>query len=92
MLQAGDTFDRYIIEDVLGQGAMGCVYRASDPKLQRRVALKVLAPDPDTGQAAMEASRSSTTRAGERTAAEATTRAPPETLYVPNLDQPLALV
>jgi serine/threonine-protein kinase len=55
MLQPGDTFDRYVIEDVLGQGAMGCVYRASDPKLQRRVALKVLAPDPDTGAAAMEA-------------------------------------
>lgn len=55
MLHPGDTFDRYIIEDVLGQGAMGCVYRASDPKLQRRVALKVLAPDPDTGAAAMEA-------------------------------------
>jgi serine/threonine-protein kinase len=55
MLQPGDTFDRYVIEDVLGQGAMGCVYQASDPKLQRRVALKVLAPDPDTGAAAMEA-------------------------------------
>ncbi|NUQ74565.1 MAG: serine/threonine protein kinase [Polyangiaceae bacterium] len=55
MLRPGDTFDRYVIEDVLGQGAMGCVYRASDMKLQRRVALKVLSPDPDTGAAAMEA-------------------------------------
>jgi serine/threonine-protein kinase len=55
MLQPGASFDRFVIEDVLGQGAMGCVYRASDPKLQRHVALKVLAPDPDTGAVAMEA-------------------------------------
>ena len=42
MLRAGDTFERYTIEAVIGQGGMGCVYRAYDPRLDRRVALKVI--------------------------------------------------
>jgi serine/threonine-protein kinase len=37
------SIDRYTIKRVLGQGAMGKVYLAEDPKLDRPVAIKVLA-------------------------------------------------
>jgi serine/threonine-protein kinase len=50
-LEPGDSFDRYEIEHVIGQGGMGVVYRAHDPKLHRSVALKILAPkihEPDS--------------------------------------------
>jgi len=42
MLRPGDNFGRYTIEALIGQGGMGCVYRAHDPRLDRRVALKVI--------------------------------------------------
>lgn len=41
-LQPGDAFDRYRLEALIGEGGMGRVYRAFDPKLRRRVAIKIL--------------------------------------------------
>lgn len=34
--------DRYLIEDMLGQGGMSAVYKASDPNLKRVVAIKMI--------------------------------------------------
>ncbi|MFQ5742634.1 MAG: protein kinase [Acidobacteriota bacterium] len=39
-------FGRYEVIDVLGQGAMGLVYRASDPVIDRTVAVKVIQAHP----------------------------------------------
>src|SRR5580704_16168138 len=55
MLKPGDTFDRYTIEAPLGQGGMGCVYRAHDTRLGRRVALKVISDGPRDAQADADA-------------------------------------
>ena len=42
LLDAGARVGRYVIERKLGMGAMGVVYVARDPDLDRRVAVKVL--------------------------------------------------
>jgi serine/threonine protein kinase len=50
-LAPGDRLGSYEITAQIGEGGMGQVYRATDPKLKRQVAIKVLPPslagDPD---------------------------------------------
>ena len=47
-LVTGAQLDRYVIIDQVGEGGMGTVYRAYDPELDRRVAIKVVRADHHT--------------------------------------------
>src|SRR5690349_528551 len=44
-LGSGDEFAGYRIEQRLGRGGMGILYLAVEPGLERRVALKLIAPE-----------------------------------------------
>ncbi|MDR3622319.1 MAG: serine/threonine-protein kinase [Paludisphaera borealis] len=43
--QPGQVIDTFVLEEAIGAGGMGAVFRAHDAKLDRQVALKLLPPD-----------------------------------------------
>ena len=44
MLARGERFGDYVIEDQIGRGGMGMLYKARQTRLERTVALKLIAP------------------------------------------------
>jgi tetratricopeptide (TPR) repeat protein/predicted Ser/Thr protein kinase len=55
-IRAGDFLDRFVVLEQLGEGGMGVVYKAYDPQLDRRLALKLLRePDADGARLLREA-------------------------------------
>lgn len=54
-LTPGTRFERYDIEALVGRGGMGEVYRATDSRLHRPVALKIMRTDNEAAFAVSEA-------------------------------------
>ncbi len=54
-IERGTTVERYVILERIGAGAMGVVYSAFDPRLDRQVAVKVLEPRRDRDELLEEA-------------------------------------
>ena len=53
-LPPGSKLGRFEISTVLGQGAMGVVYLANDPEIERPVAIKTVRPEAMRGESAAE--------------------------------------
>src|SRR4051794_10784720 len=56
-LGRGDHVGRYVVQARVGAGAMGVVYAAYDPELDRKVALKLINPETADGSDATDRKR-----------------------------------
>jgi eukaryotic-like serine/threonine-protein kinase len=57
VLNKGDALGRYLVLEQLGAGAMGVVYAAYDPELDRKIAIKILRPHEGKGDRARRQER-----------------------------------
>jgi tetratricopeptide (TPR) repeat protein len=57
VLARGATLGRYLVLERLGAGAMGVVYAAYDPELDRKVAIKILRPQGAAGDQGLRHAR-----------------------------------